>query len=393
MAAKRTGKKERVDEEEYLTVQQLSASVEGKAQKYTRIGPLTMVPLKNEEKTMQNVRQACKDHFGFGDEYNCDILAGERGPSYTSISQIKNWKLLHVRFIESDGRVETPKNNHVEKGGMCEEGSSTSLPIPVPDENEVEKSCTIPKSVPLSQLIMMGKLIPPKENVVTIQLEQFNITSRSWENPVTALLSVSVEKFASGGCRDAFVASGMRGVSGKMVLKRYKPDRVAELSHLFKSLDDHTRKVVQMHALARHFAQMMENDAPLEYGDTFTYTKLYNGKLNDEAVTVEQFIHGTFTKYINNTGDILVKDNSAIALKAESFAHYSYVKSGEQLIVVDLQGVGYCLFDPEIASVRLYDEDNSIYFCAGNLSVTAIETFLMQHKCNRFCKLMKLEEI
>ena len=65
--------------------------------------------------------------------------------------------------------------------------------------------------------------------------------------------------------------------------------------------------------------------------------------------------------------------------------------SGEQLIIVDLQGVGFTLFDPEIASAKLYDEDNSIYFCAGNLSITAIETFLIQHKCNRFCKLLKLE--
>ena len=78
-----------------------------------------------------------------------------------------------------------------------------------------------------------------------------------------------------------------------------------------------------MHALARHFAQMMRNEAPLEYGETFMYTKLYYGKLNDEAVTIEQFIEGTFTKYINNTGEILVNDNSSIALKAESFAHYS----------------------------------------------------------------------
>ena len=67
--------------------------------------------------------------------------------------------------------------------------------------------------------------------------------------------------------------------------------------------------------------------------------------------------------------------------------------SGEQLIVVDIQGVGFCLFDPEIASVKLYDEDRSIYFCAGNLSINAIETFLMQHKCNKFCKLLKLEEV
>ena len=277
LAAKRAGKKERVDEEEYLTVQQLSATVEGKAQKYTRIGPLTMVPFKNKEKTMQNVTQACKDNFGFGDEYQCDMLAGERGPSYTSISQIKNWKLLHVRFIESDGHEITAdqaqQNDQGGKCGLYKEGSS-SQPISVPDENEIGKSSTIPKSVPLSQLIMMGKLIPPKKNVVTLQLEQFNITSKCCENPIPAVLSVSVEKFASGGCRNAFVANGMKGVSGKMVLKRYKPECV----HLFNSFDDHTRKVVQMHALARHFAQMMRNEAPLEYGETFMYTKLYYGK-------------------------------------------------------------------------------------------------------------------
>ena len=249
----------------------------------------------------------------------------------------------------------------------------------------------IPKSVPLSQLIMITH--PSQKECCNIATGTVQCHLKCWENSLEAILSVSVEKFASGGCRDAFVANGMKGFSGKLVLKCYKPECINELTHLFNSLDDHTRKVVQMHALARHFAQMMQREAPLEFGETFTYTKLYYGKLNDEAVTVEQFIEGTFIKYINNTGDILVKDQSAIALKAESFAHYSYVKSGEQLITVDLQGVGFTLFDPEIASTTMYDDDNSIYFCAGNLSITAIETFLGQHKCNRFCKLLKLEEV
>jgi hypothetical protein len=38
-----------------------------------------MVPFTHEEKTMQNVGKACEEHFGYGDEYQCDILAGERG--------------------------------------------------------------------------------------------------------------------------------------------------------------------------------------------------------------------------------------------------------------------------------------------------------------------------
>ena len=40
-----------------------------------------------------------KKHFQLTD-MECDLLAGERGPSFTEISQINNWKVLHIRFIE-----------------------------------------------------------------------------------------------------------------------------------------------------------------------------------------------------------------------------------------------------------------------------------------------------
>ena len=85
MTCKRLVKKEMSDGIEYLTVQRLTATVEGKAQKYTRIGPLTMVPYAHKDKTMGNIKQACNDHFAVDDTYQCDILAGERGPSYTSV--------------------------------------------------------------------------------------------------------------------------------------------------------------------------------------------------------------------------------------------------------------------------------------------------------------------
>ena len=63
-----------------------------------------------------------------------------------------------------------------------------------------------------------------------------------------------------------------------------------------------------------------------------------------------------------------------------------------QLMVTDIQGVGYCLCDPEIASTQQVDlEDDSIVFCTGNLSVAAINTFKSEHQCNTYCKLLKLE--
>ena len=59
-----------------------------------------------------------------------------------------------------------------------------------------------------------------------------------------------------------------------------------------------------MNPLARNFAMKLAMDAPAEFGQTFSYTKVYLGKLNGECVTLESYLHGTFQKHINNTGDI-----------------------------------------------------------------------------------------
>ena len=84
---------------DYLTVQRLSPTVEGKLQKYTRMGPLRMVPMKGEL-TLNSIKESCKEYFKIPDRMECDLLAGERGPSFTDVTQTKSFKLLHVRFME-----------------------------------------------------------------------------------------------------------------------------------------------------------------------------------------------------------------------------------------------------------------------------------------------------
>ena len=68
-----------------ITVERLSANVEGNCQKYSRIGHLTLVRLEKEP-TLENIKSACKAHFGASLE--CDVLAGERGPSFSHTDQI-----------------------------------------------------------------------------------------------------------------------------------------------------------------------------------------------------------------------------------------------------------------------------------------------------------------
>lgn len=148
-----------------------------------------------------------------------------------------------------------------------------------------------------------------------------------------------------------------------------------------------------MNALARNFALQLDAEAPVEYGSTLSYNKVYFGKLYGQCVTVENYMEGTFEKHVNNTG-VVCGDGDALSCKAESFSHYTYAKSGKQLMVVDIQGVDYTLCDPEIATSELMDsEDNSIRFCCGNLSSQAIDRFKEEHICNKFCDLLELEKL
>lgn len=73
--------------------------------------------------------------------------------------------------------------------------------------------------------------------------------------------------------------------------------------------------------------------------------------------------------------------------------HCSYEKSNNPLLLLDIQGCGYRLFDPEITSTTLVDNDNELFFTACNLSKEAIDTFIKEHSCNAYCCLIELNEL
>ena len=51
-----------------------------------------------------------------------------------------------------------------------------------------------------------------------------------------------------------------------------------------------------------------------------------------------------------------------VVKKAQSFVHFTYVKSGEQLMVVDIQGNESTLTDSEIATKSLSHEEEQFFF-------------------------------
>ena len=109
MSSKRTGKKTNksnsgnatILKKGELVVQRLSSDVQGKAQKYVRVGLRDFVSFPHEAVTIKDLKEACHKHFKsrIGDDMVCDILAGDQGPSCSSVEQIPSFNVIHVSFV------------------------------------------------------------------------------------------------------------------------------------------------------------------------------------------------------------------------------------------------------------------------------------------------------
>ena len=79
-------------------------------------------------------------------------------------------------------------------------------------------------------------------------------------------------------------------------------------------------------------------------------------------------------------------------LKAQTLVHYSYVLRDLKLMLLDIQGSAFTLYDPEIATAQIMDkEHHEIYFCCGNCSSLAITAFQSDHVWSEYCDMMDLK--
>ena len=99
-----------------------------------------------------------------------------------------------------------------------------------------------------------------------------------------------------------------------------------------------------------------------------------------------------FDKYVGNTGDIIpIEQCKNDRMKKDrtictAFAHWTYVPSKQQCLVLDLQGGGGQFTDVEIVTV----EESANHFGCGNLGLSSITNFFQQHSCNLLCQLLKI---
>ena len=127
-----------------------------------------------------------------------------------------------------------------------------------------------------------------------IKLIKFDIQSMVWKDHGEMKLIIEKEPFDKGNFRKAFKA--IEYSSDKIwVVKRYKEKAIKNLENLNLGHEEHARKQVQMHTVARNLAERMKKHAPKEFGETFQYDKVFFSLYKEEPVTVEEYVVGEFT--------------------------------------------------------------------------------------------------
>ena len=264
------GENKNVKKVSTLMVQKMNPVPVGKLKKYEPEIPRDFIDFSAYSKlTLRNVKDACEKFYAELPG-SCDILYDVTGPSCTNDEQLSGMKVFRVRFVK-------PTNNdHLRKPSSASSSKAINLSSSSSKNDSISSSISVkskrkrassvlaskkplmqdnaPVSISIGGILQAGKLITPtSDNEVTLTLESFNIKHKIWLKSEPTKFCMQTEKFAEGGFRNAFKAYSTENGTTKMwVIKKFKESTWNICGPRYNmSLEEHTRKQVQMHTAAK----------------------------------------------------------------------------------------------------------------------------------------------
>ncbi|KAE9028533.1 hypothetical protein PR003_g5629 [Phytophthora rubi] len=230
----------------------------------------------------------------------------------------------------------------------------------------------------------------------------FDSEHRKWTSS-RIKIKIDTEPFAKGGLRQVFHLQdlsmpppALRGddIDEDSVMSKCT-SYVAKIAIDPNENPDTYFKDVEMQAVAAKYAKLYNSYNPprrVEFLEAWVLQLIpsaasENGDQTIENLTlsgticgVEPFIAGEYHKHNNNFGYVSELERNT----PQAFSHFTYEASGQQILVVDIQGVGDHYTDPQIHTRRGKE------FGKGNLALRGFERFLGSHRCNPICRYLKL---
>uniref|UniRef100_A0A8C3Y461 non-specific serine/threonine protein kinase n=1 Tax=Catharus ustulatus TaxID=91951 RepID=A0A8C3Y461_CATUS len=242
------------------------------------------------------------------------------------------------------------------------------------------------------------------EEVTVYQLEEsspmnLDKSMSSWSQcGTTAMIQVLSQEEMDGGLRRAMKVvctwseSDVLKLGQVFIVKSFLPEVVQTWQKIFHHgtvLHLCLREIQQQRVaqkLIYTFNQVKPHTIP--YTPRFLEVFLIYCHSANQWLTIEKYMTGEFQKYNNNNGDEI----TPISLLEElmlAFSHWTYVYTGGELLVLDLQGVGENLTDPSVIKPE-EKKSRKMVFGPANLGEDAIRNFIAKHRCNSCCRKLKL---
>jgi len=283
-------------------------------------------------------------------------------------------KLRKIRVGSGAKTIQDPQTlSRVNKRGSLSEGDASGMLSPVSKEESSSRT--------FSSSLLRHKAI---HHTIELNLS----TQIDYTNPaITSSKRKTEISLTSKGLPNKYKNSGeeLQYIEDFLLNLHHKKHGISTPKKLAKSVEgDRAIEILKSSLIARHIASKFNELLPLSQTPLqFLEAHLYRSG-EDSDLLVEDYLRGVIKTFVDSDGfEINQRGNSADI--AQAFTHFSYQYSRGQVVIGNLRGSENVLRLPQVYTY------NGCGYGDGNTGLIAYIKFFSSHKCNQYCRRLKLK--